>query len=64
MTGVQTCALPIYVYPADGSKIGRTYDFISIDISRIDILITDSGANAAELDKIREKGVRVIIINV
>lgn len=60
---VKNCHGPVIVV-ADGSKIGRTYDFISIDISRIDILITDSGANAAELDKIREKGVRVIIINV
>lgn len=49
---------------ADGSKIGKSYNFISVPIQDIDILITDPSANPAELDKIASKGVKVIIVDV
>lgn len=49
---------------ADGSKIGKSYNFISIPIQDIDILITDPSANPDELEKISAKGVKVIIVEV
>lgn len=49
------------IVAADGSKIGRTFCFTSADITNIDILITDSTADAEELDKMCEKGVQIIV---
>lgn len=49
---------------ADGSKIGKTFDFLSIEIKNIDILITDSNADSHELQKLRDKGIQVITIDV
>lgn len=49
------------IVAADGSKIGRTFCFTSADITDIDILITDSTADEEELDKMREKGVQIIL---
>lgn len=47
---------------ADGSKIGRKQLAKSADISNIDILVTDSNANPAELAAIRRLGAQVIIV--
>lgn len=49
---------------ADGSKIGKSYNFISIPIQDIDILITDPSADASELEKISAKGVKIITVEV
>lgn len=46
---------------AEGKKIGRSLSFISCDITKIDVLITDSTANAAEVQQLIEAGVDVII---
>jgi len=47
---------------ADGSKIGRIYEYVNTGIDRVNILITDQTANQEELEKIRRSGVRVIIV--
>ena len=41
---------------ADNRKIGFNHNFLFADIENIDYLITDSEANALEVDKIRKKG--------
>lgn len=46
---------------ADGSKIGRVFNFTSVPISSIDILVTDSSADPQELKKIRAAGVKVVL---
>jgi len=48
---------------ADGSKIGKSYNFISIPIQDVDILITDSSADPSELEKIAAKGVKIITVD-
>lgn len=48
---------------ADGSKIGRIFNFTSAPISSIDILVTDSSADSRELKKIQAAGVEVILTN-
>lgn len=45
---------------ADNRKIGINHNYIFSDIENVDYLITDSEANALEVDKIRKKGVDVI----
>lgn len=47
---------------ADGSKIGKTYSFASIKLSRIDLLITDSTADAEEIEKLRNTGLEISIL--
>ena len=49
------------IVAADGSKIGRTFCFTCANITDIDILVTDSSADEEELDRIRERGVRVVV---
>ena len=46
---------------ADSSKLGKSYSFISADLSMIDNLITDDKADIEELNKISALGVKVII---
>ena len=46
---------------ADGSKIGRTFCFTCAGITDIDILVTDSTADEEELQRIRDKGVKVVL---
>ncbi len=48
---------------ADGSKVGHNNSFISGAIGKIDILITDSSADKECVNKIRNNGVRVIIVD-
>ncbi len=47
---------------ADGSKIGRTYSFVSLSLNRVGLLITDASADVEEIDKLRGAGVDVVII--
>lgn len=49
---------------ADSSKIGKVFNFSTSHISNIDILVTDSGADSRELQKIRDAGVKVILADV
>lgn len=49
------------IVAADGSKIGRTFCFTSADITDIDILVTDSSADPEELDRMREKGIEIVL---
>jgi DeoR/GlpR family transcriptional regulator of sugar metabolism len=51
------------IIAADGSKIGKTACFSSLPLSRLDVLVTDSSANMGEIEKIRNSGIRVIIVN-
>lgn len=48
---------------ADGSKIGKSYDFVNIGIEKVNILITDQTADKAEIRRIRAAGVQVIIVD-
>lgn len=47
---------------ADSEKIGLEHNFYSGKISDVTHLITDSGANPAELASIREAGIEVILV--
>ena len=49
------------IVAADGSKVGKTYCFTSALLNAVDILVTDSSADPAELEKIRSCGVRILI---
>jgi len=45
---------------ADGSKIGSATNAVVVGAERIDTLITDASASSAELDRLRELGIRVV----
>ena len=45
---------------ADGSKIGSATNAVVAGAERIDTLITDASASSAELDRLRELGIRVV----
>ena len=49
---------------ADGSKIGEVQAAQSAKITDIDLLVTDSSADPAEIAAIRRKGVQVIVVPV
>jgi DeoR family transcriptional regulator of aga operon len=49
---------------ADGSKIGRITLAKVADITQVDLLITDSTADHAELDRIRARGIEVRVMDV
>ena len=49
------------IVAADGSKIGRIFNFASAAISSIDMLVTDSNANMQELERIGAAGVKVVM---
>lgn len=59
---VQQCTGKVVII-TDGSKIGKSYPFVSIGIQKIDILITDSSANFQLLNQMREAGIEVILID-
>lgn len=48
---------------ADGSKIGKSKNFMSVPIQDIDILITDTSADKAALDQLAATGIRIILID-
>lgn len=48
---------------ADGSKVGKTFSFVSLETSQVDILITDVTADPLEVEKLRGLGVEVCITN-
>ena len=45
---------------ADGSKIGTATNAVVAGAERIDTLVTDASADAAELDRLRALGVEVV----
>lgn len=47
---------------ADSSKLGRSSNFIVCPLARVDILITDSGAEASILRRFRRAGVEVLVV--
>lgn len=49
------------IVAADGSKIGKTFNFISAPIQAVDLLVTDSSADAEALEKIRAKGITIVL---
>lgn len=49
------------IVAADSSKIGKTYNFNTAPLSNIDLLVTDSGADPEQLQKIRHEGVKVVL---
>jgi DeoR family transcriptional regulator, aga operon transcriptional repressor len=50
------------VVVADGSKVGRVALAQCAAINEIDVLITDSSADPAELERIRATGVEVVVV--
>lgn len=52
------------IVAADSSKIGQTYPFMSIGIQKIHTLITDSGADREELERLRQCGIEVVVVDV
>lgn len=48
---------------ADSSKIGRSVDFLSAEISLIDCLVTDSAADPVEVQRLENIGVEVILVD-
>lgn len=57
---VNRCLGPVIVV-ADGSKIGKTYSFASLDLQQVNILITDASAEPLEIEKFRNAGIDVRI---
>ncbi len=51
------------VVVADGSKIGRATSARMVDAARIDVLVTDVGADRAELARLRRAGVDVHLVD-
>lgn len=49
---------------ADSSKIGRSVDFVTADIDAIDCLVTDSEADPAEVRRLENLGIEVILVDV
>ncbi len=45
---------------ADMNKVGRTHSFLSGSVSDLDYLITDTGADAEEVEKLRKAGLKVL----
>ena len=60
---LEQCSGPRIVV-ADRTKIGQRQSFFDYDLEKITHLITDSGADPRELEKIRAKGVEVIVVDV
>lgn len=50
------------IVAADSSKVGRTLNFISAPIGKIDLLVTTSRADTEEIEKLRAEGVEVIVV--
>ena len=50
------------IVAADSSKVGRTLNFISAPIEKIDVLVTTSRADPEEVEKLRRRGVEVLIV--
>ena len=46
---------------ADGTKVGRASNFRLCHISNIDVLVTDSGADAGKLEQLERAGVQVVV---
>ena len=52
----------LVIVVADGSKIGKTFGFNTAAIDTVNILVTDSTADETELDKLRERGVKIVLV--
>lgn len=52
------------VLVADGSKIGKNFDFFSVPSRDIDMLVTDSSASPEELAKMEKQGIEIIKLEV
>ena len=48
---------------ADGSKVGKTYNFVSVKLEKIDLLITDSTVDPVEIEKLRNTGLEIMILD-
>ena len=49
------------IVAADSSKVGRTLNFISAPIDKIDMLVTTARADPAEIEKLKARGVEVLL---
>lgn len=50
------------IIAADGSKIGKTFCFTCMPLSQVDTLVTDSTADMEEVEKLRQQGLKVLIV--
>lgn len=48
---------------ADGSKVGRTYSFVSLKPTQVDLLITDASADGEEIERLRSLGMEIVIMD-
>jgi len=60
---LRQCTGPRFVL-ADGTKIGHNHSFVSSAITKIDYIITDQSAPSEAVEQLKEKGVKVISVNV
>jgi DeoR/GlpR family transcriptional regulator of sugar metabolism len=51
------------VVVADSSKIGKTAHFVSLKVSEVRVLVTDDGADPAEIAAYRANGVETLIVS-
>jgi len=49
---------------AEGSKIGHNHSFVSSAISKIDYIVTDQSAPEEAIVQLKDKGVKIITVNV
>lgn len=47
---------------ADGSKIGKTCNFVSVKLDRVDLLITDASVDPVEAERLRNAGLEILIV--
>ena len=60
---LRQCTGPRFVL-ADGTKIGHNHSFVSSAISKIDYVITDQSAPLEAIELLKDKGVKIITVNV
>lgn len=49
------------IVAADGSKIGKTFNFISAPLTAIDLVVTDSSADPEALQAIQANGIQIVL---
>ena len=51
------------VVVADSSKIGKTAHFVSLKLPEVRVLVTDDGADPAEIAAYRANGVETLVVS-
>jgi DeoR/GlpR family transcriptional regulator of sugar metabolism len=48
------------IFCIDGTKFARRSTFFLCDFAKVDVVVTDAGAPAALVEKLRTKGIHVV----